>query len=396
MKTLDKTRWCFVDGMRGLAALGVLFSHLIRHNRHGGTISAILPLPLSFFCLHGESGVQVFFVISGFVIAHSLRDNTATGPELGNFILRRQLRLDPPYWAAMTFGLAVMFARNLYPGCVPLAFPTPGEILANTVYLQCILGSRQILGVAWTLCLEIQFYLFFVAILALGKALRGGRRSTDLEAAILLLTGCLSMLAARGVDQYAENVLPWFPYHWLYFAGGAICYLSFRDRRYDGSFALFLASLVLAFSWGDLWKANVVAGALTMIVFWVAGKTGRLTTWLRQSIFQYFGRISYSLYLIHLPITMNLLRFGYDASADNRLMALAWFFGAAAVSIVAAHFFHHWVEQPSMSLAASLKRTSSEHLASSSSVHLATTRLPLPVPPIVEIGPVARNLTGRT
>lgn len=390
------SRMVFVDALRGIAAFSVLFHHLAHTNRYAPSVRAYLPWLIDAYGDYGRYGVQVFFVISGFVIAHSLRDTPATVRSIGNFILRRQVRLDPPYWTLLLLTLAWGLVTT-----PAFCYPPPwqvgkGEILANFFYLHRVLGCADLLIVAWTLCLEIQFYLFFVAILALGKALRGGRRSTDLEAAILLLTGCLSMLAARGVDQYAENVLPWFPYHWLYFAGGAICYLSFRDRRYDGSFALFLASLVLAFSWGDLWKANVVAGALTMIVFWVAGKTGRLTTWLRQSIFQYFGRISYSLYLIHLPITMNLLRFGYDASADNRLMALAWFFGAAAVSIVAAHFFHHWVEQPSMSLAASLKRTSSEHLASSSSVHLATTRLPLPVPPIVEIGPVARNLTGRT
>ncbi len=64
---------------------------------------------------YGTYGVQVFFVLSGFVIAHSLRDNPLTRASIGNFMLRRQIRLDPPYWTMLAIALTVSVLVRLFP-----------------------------------------------------------------------------------------------------------------------------------------------------------------------------------------------------------------------------------------------------------------------------------------
>ncbi|KAB1123843.1 acyltransferase family protein [Neorhizobium galegae] len=56
--------------------------------------------------LNGGLGVAVFFVLSGFVIAHSLYDKPMSLPEFGRFTLRRSLRLDPAYWASIAVTIA--------------------------------------------------------------------------------------------------------------------------------------------------------------------------------------------------------------------------------------------------------------------------------------------------
>lgn len=89
-------RFTYVDALRGIAALSVLVYHftgsLIRNFPHN-------PLPKPIFSLlsHGNMGVEVFFVLSGFVISYTLRNAWVTPGYVGRFALRRSIRLDPPF-----------------------------------------------------------------------------------------------------------------------------------------------------------------------------------------------------------------------------------------------------------------------------------------------------------
>ena len=104
--TVSKPRFVLIDAMRGFGALGVMIYHLCvmsaltpAISRALGTWKEVLEV--------GQYGVQIFFVISGFVIAHTLRDYKPSRVAAWNFIIRRQLRLDPPYWAVLCLTLVL-------------------------------------------------------------------------------------------------------------------------------------------------------------------------------------------------------------------------------------------------------------------------------------------------
>ena len=117
------------------------------------TLPGLITAPLS----RGYLGVQVFFVLSGFVIAFSQRDTFVTLRYLGNFALRRSLRLDPPYWATIFAVIALNYVarRAGQSGLEPL--PSWPVVLANMAYLHDLLGLQQIVAVSWTLCIECIF-----------------------------------------------------------------------------------------------------------------------------------------------------------------------------------------------------------------------------------------------
>src|SRR5271163_824876 len=98
-------RLSFVDALRGVAATGVLLFHALE-GHHVTAFFASLPAWLQFPVEHGSLGVAIFFVLSGFVISHSLYRQRMTLNLLGRFCLRRSLRLDPPYWFAIALSLA--------------------------------------------------------------------------------------------------------------------------------------------------------------------------------------------------------------------------------------------------------------------------------------------------
>src|SRR5688500_14125008 len=91
-------RFVFIDALRGLACLWVLTHHLFFNEIFGKVLRPAVHNAVEILAFCGSFGVQIFFVLSGFVIAHSLRDTTLNPRSVGLFILRRQLRLDPPYW----------------------------------------------------------------------------------------------------------------------------------------------------------------------------------------------------------------------------------------------------------------------------------------------------------
>ena len=353
------SRMVFVDALRGIAAFSVLFHHLAHTNRYAPSVRAYLPWLIDAYGDYGRYGVQVFFVISGFVIAHSLRDTPATVRSIGNFILRRQVRLDPPYWTLLLLTLAWGLVTT-----PAFCYPPPwqvgkGEILANFFYLHRVLGCADLLIVAWTLCLEIQFYLLTIALLVVARVLCRGRRSPTVEAFLFFITGIASVAYRVSYPHSPGDIYTWFPYGWCLFAGGALANLSVRDPRTDGHFRSFLMLFLAFYTLGrNSWRPDSVIGVSTIALLWGSGKAGKLTSWLGNWVFRYFGRISYSLYLIHFPIIATIFAYAHSLAArETDGIGVIWFPIATIASIAAAHLLFVAVERPSMRLASRFKRT---------------------------------------
>src|SRR5207247_2725414 len=105
----------FLDVLRGLAALSVMLFHFFAEGVSPihQELADSLPAWMARIIQQMYCGVDVFFVLSGFVIAFSMDGQTANVGYAGNFILRRSLRLDPPYWVAM--ALMIGYFLVLWP-----------------------------------------------------------------------------------------------------------------------------------------------------------------------------------------------------------------------------------------------------------------------------------------
>jgi peptidoglycan/LPS O-acetylase OafA/YrhL len=162
-----------IDGLRGVACLGVAVYHLTRYGQTATIAREGIPAVLLWVGDHGWIGVQMFFVISGFVIAHTLRGAVVDAGYVGNYALRRSLRLDPPYWATIGLVLAMHAWFAGRPGWVsPLDLPDPLEpplswwlVVSHVLYIHKLQGFDSLSAGFWTLTIEIQFYLLYVCAL---------------------------------------------------------------------------------------------------------------------------------------------------------------------------------------------------------------------------------------
>ena len=304
-----------------------------------------LPEPLNAVLANGYLGVYIFFVLSGFVIAYSVRDARVTPRYIGRFALRRSLRLDPPYWATIAAALALSAVSSQALPDQAKHLPSVPDVLAHLVYAQQLLGVPHILGVFWTLCLEIQFYLVYVVGVFVAQRLGRGQ-----EAWVFGPLWILSLLVGCGVLPVDHAVFLWA---WPYFFLGMSCaWLVIGRISTPVWMAIVASSAVLGL---DANGPVAVAMATAVVIAIAARPRPDGSRWLQTvtlgPVLQYLGRISYSLYLTHLLVGSKSARLGIRLLGHDRLDHLQvtlLLVGCTALSIGVAHLMHVLVETPAM------------------------------------------------
>ncbi|MFJ6122282.1 acyltransferase family protein [Streptomyces sp. NPDC092129] len=149
-----------LDALRVVAALSVLLFHFTGVDaatkaNWGANPKDLFPwlFPVTSY---GSYGVQLFFIISGFVICLSAWDRTP-----GQFVRARFLRLFPAYWFSVV--VAVLVWRGLPDGARKT--PSISDSLTNLTMFQVPLSARHLVGAYWTLWVELTFYLIFLVVL---------------------------------------------------------------------------------------------------------------------------------------------------------------------------------------------------------------------------------------
>ncbi len=348
-------RFRFIDALRGIAALAVCWHHINLYGPLPDPASTVMPRWLNWAAVYGWAGVPTFFVISGFVIAYSVRGNWVTPRFLGNFALRRSLRLDPCYWAII--GLALFL--NFLPDVFDLPSPhdnglTAGQVLTHFVYLQNISAYDNLSAGFWTLCIEMQFYLLFCVMMAVAQRLsRRGEHNPYPGARVLALVYLPLALTSLYVFNLDEGFDDWIIYFFSMFFLGAATWWTLDRRLPAWMFWSYLAAMAGRFVWkgGDDLPFAIATGAAIYLV----GRAGRLHSCLNFRPLQYLGKISYSLYLIHYPVSHIVVNAGYRLTGDSPWAAFGWLGLSVALSILAAHFLYLFVEAPTARLASRLK-----------------------------------------
>ena len=350
-------RFIFIDGLRGVAASAVLFFHVFDYVRIAGVTVTFLPMrALTAVASYGFMGVEIFFVLSGFVIAHSLRRSDYSMRAIARFALRRSVRLDPPYWATIAFVLLSALAGKLMGQGHVSEKVSAGAIVAHLLYLQDILHIPQLITVFWTLCMEVQFYLVYVLAGYAATKLAAPAKARLAHGLALTAMWIISMtLAFRGKVQ-----TPWFIGFWFAFMGGVVTYWFATGRiRMRGYAAFVLPMLVLVIVRKSAIDFAVLA---TMLLIALAARRGALSRWLSARPVQFLGAISYSLYLIHTPVIALVFFRLKIPFGRSQWTLLAFTFAGSLASLAAALVLYRLVERPSHTLAKRLgRRTAGVH-----------------------------------
>jgi peptidoglycan/LPS O-acetylase OafA/YrhL len=294
------------DGLRGIAILAVLFAHLSR----------IESLGFAHYFQYGRTGVDLFFVLSGFLITGILLDTKELPGYFKNFYARRALRIWPPYYGLL-FLFFVLF---------PVVFPQHSFLTDRKTWPYFATYTQNLfyhfdfsipLGPTWSLAVEEQYYMIWAPIVFLCG--RKSLRSTLLGMIVFSLCFRVASFYAGEPNDFVHN----FTLCRLEpLAAGGLAALWLRSEKCTpvkwargGMMALTigLAGIALALvDWGPAvpvytypFLASVFAGvlALSLTADPENSFAGRVLT---QRWLVYAGRISYGVYLIHLPIFLGV------------------------------------------------------------------------------------------
>jgi peptidoglycan/LPS O-acetylase OafA/YrhL len=293
-----------LDGIRAIAIWMVLVVHVLVPDDESSRALAGLPRALHLIMGHGWLGVDLFFVLSGFLITGILLESRDKPHYTRNFYGRRALRILPLYFVC----IAIMAC--FYHGSAPY-FLLSLIFMANMNGLWGIPAPHGP-GVFWSLAVEEHFYFvwpWLVRILS--------RSGLSLVCAFVVVCEPIlrAVFAARGVDVYQ---LSWFRFDGL--ASGALLAIWFRSslgskRRSfllaGGCILACLAVTAAGLPFGAMSKTvagMALRGTQAMLVFnalmvvAIAARSTGLTAPLRTSFARLTGELSYCLYLIHLAL----------------------------------------------------------------------------------------------
>jgi peptidoglycan/LPS O-acetylase OafA/YrhL len=322
------------------------------------SVKTWIPSVLDSLLRQGNLGVDVFFVLSGFAISHSVRNGNYTLGYLARFALRRSIRLDPPLWVTIAAELILIkLALRFYPD-LGTPMPSVGQVVANITYLQHFVASRDIVPVFWSLTYEVQFYLVTVLSLVIWQHTVERRDPPHWKAvgagavaSLALLYSALLFLDVLSTPKDFLFIDRWFQYFLGVLAWAAVT-RRIRVRTFLGAWLAVLA--VVAASSAPPYRILATYAALitSALLVW-AGVSGRISMILAGRVAQFLGKISYSLYLLHLVVGWRFVSLckrllGAQFSPTQATLVLL---AGMALSIASAWLMYVLLEAPSIRLA---------------------------------------------
>ncbi|MFN8543129.1 MAG: acyltransferase [Candidatus Binatia bacterium] len=361
-----------LESLRGIAILLVMYFHADGFVRMPTTNSrGIWPSPLAAFVLAGHTGVSLFFILSAFLLSMPFLAQAEGGKPVarGTFYCRRALRILPLYWTVVVVGMAITAQR-------------PADLLRALPYLAFLNSVPNWVApvypyttVLWSLATEAQFYV----LLPLLPLLFGSPRRRRVGVAVLLV------YAVAYAAFLAGRVEPWRPEAAFFLRGSVFgrgplflfgILAAWIHRRYgarirswrgwrpglaDGALigcVLGLGCLLreLVFFGYKPWDQppwygwHLIEGVLwSAIVLLMLDAPLRLRPLLVNPVLARFGVLSYSIYLLHVPVwdvTLRAVRTVYHSRVGWSPLMAGWVTGASVVLLLLSMLTYRFIEQP--------------------------------------------------
>lgn len=323
----DKQRIASLDFVRGFASLYVCLFHFT-----SGNPGFQLPELIKAVGKYGYLGVEIFFVISGFVIPYSLARSNYQLKDFGKFVLKRIIRLDPPYLVALVLTVILAYISSIVPGYrgEPFKFSLI-QFLLHLGYINVFFGYEWFNPVFWTLAIEFQYYLFIGLLFPLIN-----HKNIKWRIAILCILSLLPFIILN--DK--------FIFHYLSLFIMGVLIFQYYTKAFNRQIFIITILIDIIAIYAVLGLAVTIVSVCTMLAILYIKSDNK--------VFKFMGEISYSLYLVHVPIGGRIITLG-ARFAHTLPIKLIFFIMAFVVSIVSAYILYRLVEKPAQEWSSAIK-----------------------------------------
>ncbi|MDP2878366.1 MAG: acyltransferase [Sulfuricella sp.] len=330
-----------VDALKAIACLLIVSHHLAFYGPMSDLAYPLIPGLIDWLYEYGRMAVQVFFVVAGFLLAGKLAPggvSLVTDPVRA--IKRRYVRLAMPYLAALTLaiGCAALARGWMAHDSIPDAPDLP-QLLAHALLLHDLLDQEALSAGVWYVAIDFQ--LFALAATLLWLSGRFERRYPKLKATAPVLIAGLTMASLfvfNRDESWDETAFYFFGSYGL----GVLGYWASKSPHRTFWLGL-LGMLAIAALLVDFRSRIAVAGVV-MLMLGLARQYGALNSWPVPNFLTYLGRISYSIFLVHFPLSLIVNAAFFRFFPHQPAVGAFGLVLAFCISITGGALFFRWVE----------------------------------------------------
>lgn len=339
-----------IDALRFFAIIPVLLVHLsgamLEQNAYFDRALIDQENALRHFLLLGNSGVHLFFGISGFILTLPFFKKSFSEINFRKYFIRRLVRIEPPYIIAIT----IFFLVHIVIGSETLAFLWD-RYLASFFYIHNIvyLDRSFILPVAWSLEVEVQFYLLMPLFLFIFKIWDKPFWRYLVYALMLILSFKVDIIPIGDLNDFMKFFVAGifaadvyknykFKSHWLWDLGFVLALIAFYWREYNWLMSISLFVIILS-SFHTVYLRKFLTNRLVTVI----------------------GGMCYTLYLLHYPLYHLMMMLVSEKLTFFESFEANYLFHMIVllpISILLMSIYFLLVEKPFMVLSQKLTKTS--------------------------------------
>jgi peptidoglycan/LPS O-acetylase OafA/YrhL len=344
------SRLPFVDFLRAIASQIIVFHHLAFYGPLSDQAWKAMSGLIDGLYVYGRVAVQIFFVTAGYMAARSLaRRPPLNLRDMGEKLWGRYRRIGFPYLAALVVALLANEVARLWMNHESIsARPSVASVVAHVFFLQDILGYQALSAGIWYLAIDMQLFGILL-ILTWTIRTKLSDRGHVLMGGIVMGLGLLSAFWWNRLPSL-EHYAPYF--FASYSLGVAIAWVEQKAVSrtiFFGYTALILLAMIVDYRLRLLMALGIVA------ILMLALTQRWIYQWPGSKLIATMGRISYSLFLIHFPVSLVVNGIWSSLLPGNPGLAFLGMMVSYVLSLAAAYWFHHTVELPLVRLGAHRK-----------------------------------------
>ena len=338
-------RSAFIDNLKGVSCILIMLHHLAFYGPMSDVAMAVIPGVIDFLFVYGRMAVAVFLVIGGFLTGQKLfEQNVFAHKSVFQLIWHKYQRLVIPYLGAILLAIVCSFvASRLMQHASISATPEPEQLISHLFFLQNLLGYESLSAGLWYVAMDFQLFAVTALALFFIDSILPTHWSYQRTQVISVLLVILVTLASLFIFNLDDSYDATFLYFYVAYGLGI---LSARIAQTKSKmFLLFLLLDFLLFALYLDFRGRVLISAVTAGVLCLSYQSLWASSKLWVNPLAKIGRMSYSIFLVHFPISLVVSGIWTHWYPNDPWMNVLGMITSATLSLLVAIPFYTFVEK---------------------------------------------------
>ena len=339
-------RSAFLDNIKGIACLLIVFHHLAFYGPMSDVANAVIPNGIHFFFDYGRLAVAVFLCLGGFLTGLKLSEpNFFVKHSVQQVIWQKYLRLVIPYLGAIALAIAASFvASRLMQHDSISAMPDVPQLLSHLFFLQNILGYESLSAGLWYVAIDFHLFVFCALVVFLVEKLSPASwsyRSTRLIS-VTIFSG-LTIASVMFFNLY-DVFDVWFFYFFAAYGLGLLAAYLAKSQAHRVLILSVVAVTIFSLYYQEFRERLLIALLMAFLLF-SSYQSGWAQSKLWNNPLKKIGEMSYSIFLVHFPVSLLISCIWVQLYPNDPWMNVFGMGLSALLSLLLAIPFYRFIEK---------------------------------------------------